>query len=145
MRQYKGGVSEAIGRVGVHWVQRLLRSFLVGMLVLSLISCTLSREELTTEVRNALQTEFDQNTRFREYELNIQELMLFKEEGNRYSGLAQIAYKDKVYPVKLKVKVDGRQYMWETEEDAFNFVLQHELNSLGQNLLEELGQSLNTP
>ena len=58
--------------------------------------------------------------------ISVTKVMVMKESGNKYQGMATVEYKGMKREVPVNVTAEGENVMWRTEPGAFMFVMQYE-------------------
>jgi hypothetical protein len=92
-----------------------LKTILVSILLaLSLAACSLSTEDLVTEVKKSMEEKFKGKG------ITIKSLMLTKKGGNIYSGLLETKEPNGEFTYTVEVIYDGNNMQWEVESSHNN-------------------------
>ncbi len=86
--------------------------FAVLFAVISLVSCKLSTEDLTKEVKKSM----TESKQFKENSIKINSLILTKKSGNEYDGVLQTTEPNGEFTYKVAVVYDGNNMTWEIKE-----------------------------
>ena len=93
-----------------------------------------TKETLSNEVKVWLQERFDSDERFSKYHMQVKSVTLVKESNNKFKGIADIEYKNKVYQVVVNVTQDNDNSIFEVENGAFLFLMSDVVDELMNNL-----------
>jgi hypothetical protein len=81
---------------------------------------------LTNSVKHSMQHDFDNDTRFRRYGMNVKDVLLVKQNGNSYDGIATVTVPgdsaDHQVAIQVTADKDGGA-IWHTGPGAFLFLL----------------------
>jgi hypothetical protein len=105
-----------------------MKRIIVGLLIcFALIGCdTVNIEE---SVKTSMQETFNTDADFKEYNLEVTEVLIVNNGGNSYKGMATIMYKGNAHKVPVEVTYDGSRVMWQTEPGALLFIAQDALEN----------------
>jgi len=104
---------------------------LVSMVIVAMIcGCSMSPEDIGKTVQSSMQNKFNSDANFREHNLLVDNVQVFKKGGKNYKGMAAIIYKGSSYNVSVEIIADGKNVMWETEPGAFVFIAREQLRNL---------------
>jgi hypothetical protein len=90
--------------------------------VATLLGCGPSPEEIGERVRTSMHN----NPDMRKLGVAVTRVVVIKESGNKYQGIADVRYKELERQVSVQVVAEGDNVVWKTEPGAFMFVLQHD-------------------
>ena len=100
------------------------------LMALMITGCSLSKEEIGKTVTTSMQEKFDTDKTFKKYHLKVGNIQVFKETNTEYSGLVSLYLGQEKHQVYVNINVDGKNVMWRTENGAFLFLAQKEIDNL---------------
>jgi hypothetical protein len=115
-------VASGVGDIMRIFLHRVFSTFALVMLCALLAACGPSLEQIAQRVQASMQESPD----VRKLGVSVTKVLVMKESGNKYQGLATVEYKGLERQVPVQVTADGENVMWRTEPGAFMFVIQHE-------------------
>lgn len=114
-------------------ISRLGSFSLALLLAVTLAACSPSLEKISQKVLVSMQHRFATDPELSQLGVSITKVVVIKEAGNKYQGMATVQYKGAERQVPVQVTAEGENVIWKTEPGAFMFVVQHELQrALGQ-------------
>jgi len=93
-----------------------------------------SIEEIQNQTKTSMQNEFDTNKDFSQYKLQVKDVTLTHDDGNKYNGIALVNYKGQEYRLEVNVVADGKSAMFKT--GPLPFLLQDVI----QNAIQDSGE-----
>ncbi|MEY5130583.1 MAG: hypothetical protein RL734_650 [Bacteroidota bacterium] len=96
-----------------------MKQFLYSLLIsIMLISCNdgVSKDDLTSQVRNDLNVELQKRASDAGVSLTINSFGLVHKGGKEYSGILQTTEDGEEHNYQVDVTVDGDSYMWKIVE-----------------------------
>ncbi len=102
---------------------RLNTPYLALILAIALVACGPSPDAIGQKVLDSMR----ESTELRQAGVSVTKVIVIKESGNKYQGIATVHYKDIERQVSVQVVTDGEGVMWKVEPGAFMFIMQHEL------------------
>jgi hypothetical protein len=115
-------VASGVGDIMRIFWHRVFSTFALVMLCALLAACGPSPEQIAQRVQASMQESPD----VRKLGVSVTKVMVMKESGNKYQGMATVEYKGVERQVPVQVTAEGENVMWRTEPGAFMFVIQHE-------------------
>jgi hypothetical protein len=97
---------------------------LIVFMVICLVACGVSKEDLQAQVKTSMQQKLDSDSTIKDYKLTVESVGLVKSGNGTYEGFAKIIYRGKAHDVQISVKTDKDSMMWNTQQNAFIFVLE---------------------
>jgi hypothetical protein len=95
--------------------KKLLYLFLL-FIVLSCNDSSVSKEKLTSEVRNDINVELQKRASSNGISLTINSFVLLHKEGKEYSGILKTIEEGEEYTYQVDVTVDGNSFIWKIIE-----------------------------
>lgn len=111
--------------------KRLSLILLISATLVVVAACSPNPEEIGRNVQQSMQQTLSTDENFAKYEIKVLKVVVIKEAGNTYQGMATVRTKrgtEKQVPVQ--VTADGSNVLWKVEPGTFLFVAQEELGSL---------------
>jgi hypothetical protein len=108
-------------------------AFLATALI-ALVGCHPSTETISAQVKTLLQSKLNSDPDFKDYHLTVEKVDLIHDEGNKYAGIATISMGGEEHSVGLKILADGEKVIYETDQGAFLFAVQHALRDTINNV-----------
>ena len=106
---------------------------IASMMIVAMISgCGMSTEDIGETVKSSMQETLSADSNFKEHNLKVDSVQVFKKGDNTYKGIASIKYKGSLHDVTVEILVDGDNLMWEAAPGAFMFIAQEQLQNLFQ-------------
>ena len=102
----------------------VIRGVGVVLLALLLFGCGVSNEQIGETVKTSMQETFSSDPTFKAYNMRITSVIVVKESGNIYQGIARVMHEGVSHSVPVKITADGQNVMWEAEAGAFLFLAQ---------------------
>jgi len=113
-------------------MKKLVR-IIVSMMIIAIISgCRMSTEDIGETVKSSMQETLSKDPNFKKYNLNVDNVQVFKKSDNSYKGIASIIYKGASHDITVEILVDGEKVMWEAAPGSFMFIAQDELKNMFQ-------------
>jgi hypothetical protein len=86
------------------------------------------KDQLSAQVKQSMQEKFNGDPQFSKYDIHVQKIMLIKESGNKYNGIATVVAKSgSSHEVMIDVTDDGQNLLWQSQPGAFMFLVQEQL------------------
>jgi hypothetical protein len=74
-----------------------------------------------------MQQRFASDPELKKLGVAITDVVVIKETGNRYQGMATVHYNGFNHQVPVQVTAEGENVIWKTDPGAFMFVVQHQI------------------
>ncbi len=108
-----------------------LRMVIMVMLTVMVAGCGLSKSQIGEIVKTSMQEKLDYDPGFKNWHLSVTDVQVLAKGGNQYQGIAKIMYEGISHDVSVEITVDGDDVMWQIPPGSFMFVLQGEMEKLG--------------
>lgn len=110
------------------------------IVLLSLVGCSyfISTDELSRQIEQQIQHEFDTNTQYQSYHLKVKDLKIIERQGLNFNGQASLQFENQPYTVKVHIFKDVKGYSWRIDETEFAFIDEVELAKYQAQLDQEL-------
>jgi len=99
----------------------------IVLLTLALAACGQSAEQVGSSVLRSMQHKFTNDLELSKLRVAIAKVVVIKETGNSYQGIATVLHDGKEWQVPVQVTADGDNVLWRTEPGAFAFVVMNDL------------------
>jgi hypothetical protein len=73
---------------------------------------------------------FSRDSQFKQFNLDVTKVQVFKQSKTKYQGLATVVYDGMTHDVPVDITVDGKNVMWKTDPGSFSFIAQKQLEKL---------------
>lgn len=93
-------------------------------------SCGISNEEISNTVKSSMQDKFDTDTQFKEYNLQVLDVIVIKQSDNIYKGIAKLSYESSSYDVPVDITVDSKNVLWQIAPNSFSFIANKKIQNL---------------
>lgn len=103
---------------------------------------SLQKSHATSTVKESLQTQFDADEKYKEYQLKVGEVRLIRKSLFSFDGLASVNMDGENHNVRLDVTMDGMSIYWETQPFALGFLAKKDLEKLQRDLEKDLEGAL---
>ncbi len=117
-------------------MRSLLKMVIAISIAVFLVGCGMSKEQIAETTKVSMQQTFDTNAQLKEWQLKVTDVQVLKQGENRYQGIAKVVHDGTTHDVPVDITVDGSDVMWKTDQGAFFFVAQKELE-VAQKKLEK--------
>ncbi len=112
-------------------VLRVFVRLLVCTAASLLVACAPNPEQIGQRVMTSMQETFSTDPNFTKYEIKVMKVVVVKETGNKYQGMATLVTKKGAQKqVPVQVTAEGENVIWRTEPGALLFIAQDELSDL---------------
>lgn len=102
----------------------------VGTIVLLISGCgdgKMSTKEISEIIKPSMQQKFDTDSKFKKFNFKVGDVVVVKQVGNSYQGLAKITYNGSSHDVSIEVTADDSEnVLWKTLPGEFGFVAEEE-------------------
>ena len=95
-----------------------------------LMGCGTSTEQIGQTVMISMQDKFETDDQFKDYNLTVKKVHVFKNGENAYKGLVTVEMDDSQHDVSVDIHTDGENVMWEAQPGAFMFIAQKQLQNI---------------
>ena len=114
--------------------------WLTIFLLVSLTGCSyfVSTDELSRQIEQQMQHEFDLNPNYRQYHLRIQNIKVLERKGLSFKAQATLQYDGQPYTVLVEIYKDLQGYAWKIDEEQFAFIDEAEIAKYQAQLDQEL-------
>jgi hypothetical protein len=100
-------------------VKRILPS---AVILLAVCGCQPNVNEIGQQVSNLLQQKINEDRTLSQYGLVVTSVVVLREEGNKYKGIADVMMSGEKHEVSLDIIADGDRVMYEADPASFLFV-----------------------
>lgn len=109
--------------------KKINTAILVGITFV-IMGCGMSNNEISETVKTSMNNTFSSDPQFVQYNLQVSEVTVLKQGGNKYQGIAKVAHEGATHDVPVDITVDGKNVIWKTDQGAFLFIAQKQLQNL---------------
>ncbi|OTG80966.1 hypothetical protein B9T33_08295 [Acinetobacter sp. ANC 5054] len=108
--------------------------------LLNLTGCSyfVSSDELSRQIEQQMQREFDTNSAYQSYHLKVKDLKIIERKGLNIKGQASLQFENKPYTVMVQIFKDVQGYSWKIDETEFTFIDEVEMAKYQAQLDQEL-------
>lgn len=100
-----------------------MRKIAIVILAAVLAACGPSVDEINTQVRESMQTKFDEPDTA-QYHLKVDSVKVIHDQGNKFEGIAVVEMGGQQHDVPVHVLADGKSLIWRTDQGALMFIVQ---------------------
>jgi len=98
------------------------RFLLSAIILLAVCGCRPNVNEIGQQVSSLLQQKINEDPTLSRYGLLVGNVVVIREEGNKYKGVADVMMNGEKYEVSLNILADGDSVMYEADPGSFLFV-----------------------
>jgi hypothetical protein len=98
------------------------RFLLSAIILLALCGCQPNVNEIGQQVSSLLQQKINEDPTLSRYGLVVTNVVVIREEGNKYKGVADVMMNGEKHEVSLSILADGDSVMYEADPGSFLFV-----------------------
>jgi hypothetical protein len=106
-----------------HCKETPVKRFLLSAIILMAVcGCQPNVNEIGQQVSSLLQQKINEDPTLSRYGLRVTNVVVIREEGNKYKGVADVMMNGEKHEVSLNILDDGDSVMYEADPGSFLFV-----------------------
>lgn len=103
---------------------------------------SLLKSYATSTVADSLQMQFDKDEKFKEYQLKVGEVNLFRKSLFSFEGIATVTMDGESHNIGLDVTMDGMNVLWKTQPFSMAFLAKKDLENMQREFEANLKKAL---
>jgi hypothetical protein len=98
------------------------RFLLSAIILMAVCGCQPNVNDIGQQVSTLLQQKINEDPTLSRYGLVVSNVVVIREEGNKYKGVADVMMNGEKHEVSLSILADGNSVMYEADPGSFIFV-----------------------